>query len=172
MRQADEKLAELILYVSRKSETDKKFGSIKLNKILFYADFIQYGNTGSSITDAEYMRLRLGPGPRRLVPIREDLIRDGALEIRKVSYMGRPQKRTVALRDPDLSHFSGAEIATVDEMIEGFWGADGKMASEFSHDFLGWKIANEGDEIPYESVFVSERSLTSAEKDHALELVS
>ena len=172
MNKSDKKLAELILYVSRKSETDKRFGSVKLNKILFYADFTHYGETGSPITGAEYMKLKLGPGPRRLMPIRDELIRDDSLAIQEVRYRGWLQKRTVALREPDLSAFSGTEIAIVDEVIEDFWEADGKMASDFSHEFLGWKIANDGDEIPYESVFVSERTLTSAEKDHALELVS
>ena len=35
----DEKLRELIVYISDRCETDETFGAVKLNKILFLADF-------------------------------------------------------------------------------------------------------------------------------------
>jgi hypothetical protein len=38
-RPDDEKLRELILYVSTLSENDPNFGAAKLNKLLFYTDF-------------------------------------------------------------------------------------------------------------------------------------
>jgi hypothetical protein len=104
--------------------------------------------------------------------VRGHLAKKGALAVQEVDYMGRPQKRTVALREPDLSAFTGAEIATVDEVIAAFWDADATSASAFSHRFMGWKIAEDQEEIPYESVFVADRPLTQAEKDYALELVS
>ena len=41
---------ELILYCALKSETHRFFGATKLNKCLFYADFLAYRALGSSIT--------------------------------------------------------------------------------------------------------------------------
>jgi len=58
---SDAKMAELILYVSDRCQLDPAYGSTKLNKILFYADFLYYAKHGTSITGQEYMRLDKGP---------------------------------------------------------------------------------------------------------------
>ncbi len=42
----EKKFAELILYVSQKSTFDSTFGSTKLNKILYFSDFLAYGKLG------------------------------------------------------------------------------------------------------------------------------
>ena len=66
---------ELILYCALKSETHRFFGATKLNKCLFYADFLAYRALGSSITGAEYLALEHGPAPRQLVAEREAMVR-------------------------------------------------------------------------------------------------
>ncbi len=45
-----EKLRELVLYIADKCEEDRTFGAVKLNKILFYADFISFAEYGEPIT--------------------------------------------------------------------------------------------------------------------------
>jgi hypothetical protein len=62
-----------------------------------------------------------------------------------------------------LEIFSGDEIATVDMVIEEFKTATAEAASEFSHQLIGWIAANEGETIPYCSIFVSNAPLTEAE---------
>ena len=52
IRPNDAKLRELILYVAERCENDPDFGALKLNKILFNADFIAYALTGKAITGA------------------------------------------------------------------------------------------------------------------------
>jgi antitoxin SocA-like protein len=64
-----EKLRELTLYVSRKSEADEPFSSTKLNKLLFYIDFSAYWDFGKPITGEEYQCLEFGPAPRRILPL-------------------------------------------------------------------------------------------------------
>src|SRR6266849_3234100 len=92
----EEKLAELILYISQKCATDPKFGAIKLNKILYLSDFLSFGNWGEPITGVEYQHLRKGPAPRRLIPVREALQKDGKLLVQSVSLKsGNMQKRMV-----------------------------------------------------------------------------
>ncbi|HZQ34888.1 MAG TPA: hypothetical protein VFD32_03070 [Dehalococcoidia bacterium] len=46
------KLGELILYVAEKSSDDPRFGATKLNNILFFSDFLAFGQLGRSITGA------------------------------------------------------------------------------------------------------------------------
>jgi len=93
----DNKLRELILYIADKSETDPTFGEIKLNKILFYSDFIMYWKTGNSITRHEYMKLGQGSAPRRLLPIQEKLIYNCEAALKQTDYYGYAQKRLLAL---------------------------------------------------------------------------
>jgi hypothetical protein len=58
MRGEHEKLAELILYISDRQETDELYGSVRLAKTLFYSDFLYYLTTGKSITNERYIRRR------------------------------------------------------------------------------------------------------------------
>ena len=170
MQAKDKKMAELILYISAKCEDDDRFGSVKLNKILFYSDFIQYGKSGASITGQDYRRLKRGPGPTRLLPIRNRLVEAQDVELENRERFGLTQIRTVALRGADLSGFSSAEIALVDDVIGALWDDSATDVSEVSHRFPGWKLAEPMEEIPYQSVFLSERELTSSEREFALEL--
>ena len=65
----DEKLKELILLLARASEGDPNFGTVKLNKELFYSDFLAYRLFGKAITGHEYIALELGPGPKHKLRI-------------------------------------------------------------------------------------------------------
>jgi len=60
-----DKLAELIVFFAEESKDDIQFGSVKLNKLLFLADFWAYGHLGQSITGATYVRQDHGPTPSR-----------------------------------------------------------------------------------------------------------
>lgn len=166
----DQKLRELILHVARKCEEDPKFGATKLNKILFFADFWRYAETGKPITGQAYFRLDKGPAPRRLVPVRKDMERRGELATQTRRYFGHVQHRPVALRDPDLGCFSGAEIALVDEVIRRLWNLTAAEVSDLSHQFVGWEAFGDREDIPYETVFVSGRRLTRKELDYGRSL--
>ncbi len=158
------KLGELILYVSQKSAMDPKFGSVKLNKILYLSDFLAFGIWGEPITGVPYQHLKKGPAPKRLVPIRDELVSRRDLAIQELPLKsGNLQKHPVNLREPKLDLFSGKEIALVDKVIEALWGLDAEEASEFSHRFVGWKMTKENDPIPYGSIFISDEPLSEAE---------
>lgn len=166
----DAKLAELMLYVARRCEADLAFGATKLNKILFFADFLAYLRTGRPITGQRYQKLDQGPAPRRLLPVQKALCRKDDAALGKRDHFGRPQSRLIALREPDLSRFSGVEIAIVDEVLAMLEGHNARAASELSHRFLGWQLAKKGEDIPYQSALLERRPLTDAEKAHALTL--
>ena len=92
IRPNDAKLVELILLISEWSQGDPKFGAIKLNKLLFHADFSAFLTTGEPITGQEYFALPQGPAPKRFKPITEKMKKGGALAYQEVSYFGHPQK--------------------------------------------------------------------------------
>lgn len=164
------KFNELLLYIAEKSETDRRFGATKLNKLLFYADFAYYRYRGKSITGHSYQKLEHGPAPRAFVPVVKQMEEDGECKVVERVHYGRPQKRLVALRRPDLSVFSADEIAFVDALIRDLWPLSAKEVSEKSHEFIGWKLANFGETIPYQATLVGHRQPTPREIEHGLKM--
>lgn len=155
----EERLRELILYISTRCERDHRFGATKLNKILAFADFTAYFRRHVPITGVEYMRLPQGPVPRRLKPIAADMERKNDIKMRTVQDGKFEQKRIVPLRPARLGLFSADDIAIVDEIIQMLWGRTAKAVSEFSHG-IAWRVASDGERIPYEAVFLSDEALT------------
>lgn len=161
---SDKRLKELMLHVAQKSEDDPNFGAVKLNKILFFADFMYYMRTGSALTGAVYMRLPNGPAPKRLVPLREELKRAGeATEMTMDLPDGLAQRRLVALRDPDPETFSVRELRFLDSVIAAFRDNNASELSSMSHSLPAWLVAEDREEIPYEAAFV--RPITSTPQD-------
>lgn len=161
--QMDKKCAEMVLYIAQQSEDDPDFGATKLNKILLNVDFIHYAQKGAPISGQEYQALDQGPCVRRLLPIQKKLIAEGRAAIQETFRGPYLQKRLIALRDPDLSVFSGEEIALIDRVISRLRGFGARGVSDLSHRFVGWRVARKGETIPYETMFVSERELTQEE---------
>lgn len=154
----EEKFVELVLYVSDQCAADEDFGAVKLNKILHAADFQAYARYGTPITGAEYFHLPQGPAPRLMKPISDRLQDGGDIAIHERGRYGRLQKRTVPLREPDLRHFQGWEIALVDNVIAAFEGKNATDVSNISHEndtSIGWQLARDRETIPYQTVFVS-----------------
>jgi|ERR1035437_4072605 hypothetical protein len=166
------KFKNLLLYVCLKSQTDPGFGAIKLNKLLWESDRLAYGLLERPITGVEYARRRLGPAPKRLMQIRDQMISDGLLGMEERLYDSypNPQKRPVALSRPDLSVFSADEIALVDSVIERFRSFNGTDIADWSHGLYPCRVTVEGETIPYETVFLSDRRLTACETQHMCEL--
>ena len=166
----EEKLRELILYVSQKCADQTGFGSTKLNKILYFADFISYKATGKPITGVEYQRLQWGPAPRRMKPVLDSMKDSGALGMQEDRFSGGGIKKPVNLVDPRLELFSGREISLIDYVIEKFEQFTAAETSLKSHIWGGWKYARDGEIIPYESVFVNNKPLTAEETERGLEI--
>src|SRR5687767_3702503 len=88
----DSKLAELILFIAHRSECDERFGAVKLNKLLFFSDFLAYGRLGSSITGQDYQKLQHGPAPRKLLPVVREMEESGDFAWKeRDGYAGRTQ---------------------------------------------------------------------------------
>ncbi len=166
----DRKLQELVLFVCQRSDGDPRFGATKLNKHLFFADFLAYKQFGKSITGQQYRRLQNGPVPRRLPPLMQQLNDTGAIAQATHDYYGYVQKRTYALRDPDLTSFSPQEVALVTELIEEFWGKNATEMSVLSHGFVGYEVAREQEDIPYQVALIARREPTPEEREYAANL--
>lgn len=166
----EDRLRELILYIAARCQGDPKFGATKLNKILWWADFMAYADRGRPITGIEYMRLAQGPAPKRLVPVREDMVSRDEIAVTKTSGLGGVvQHRIVPLRDPNISMFSAEEIATVEHVIAAFWNKTAKGVSDLSHG-KAWEVAADKASIPYEAVFLSDANVNKSDLSRTREL--
>lgn len=161
------KFEQLIVYIAKKSESDPGFGAVKLNKLLFFADFSFYRRFGRSITGQNYVRRQNGPCPTSMVSTTKKLISSGKIAIQKSDYFGLTQKRTLALTEADLTDFNGEEIAMVDKIIDFFRDADATKVSEISHHFFGWTLAKDGEKIPYGTALISIEPPTDKEAQYA-----
>lgn len=172
--EADEgKLAELILYVAQQLRADPKGGATKINKILFAAEFAHLRTYGKPITGVPYQKLKNGPAPRRLLPVRDRLVADGSAELRREYYMGYPLDRVVPQREPDMSRFSREELETVETVVRDLWNKRAVEASEESHDEVGWRMVALGDTIPYAAAFLAPGfDVTDGMKAHARKLAA
>ncbi len=152
------KLREIILYIAQLSVSDEPFGMVKLNKLLFDIDFSAYLYLGHSISGQDYIHRELGPCPYHLVPVFEALKEKGDLVESEATFYGYGQRKPVAVRAADISGFSAEEIDLVRSIVERWKGKTAKEMSDLSHEFVGWRLTQEGEVIPYETVFpVAER---------------
>ena len=169
----ERKLAELILYISGKCLTHERFGATKLNKILFFSDFIFFKQHGRAITGVDYFKLPQGPAPKCLLKVRESMVseRDLAIAHRPLPD-GRIQQRTIPLRASRISEFFDAEeIDVVNQVIDILWDKSAEEVSELSHLYvIGWKLYDLKDIIPYHSVFgriMSDEYVTALDLERA-----
>lgn len=164
---------ELILEVCKQSDHDDNCGATKLNKLLFYIDFMAYQELGVSVSGERYIKLQRGPVPLSIVPTLKRMRENGDISITERIIFGKYlQKKTSPLRDPDSSLFSDDEKRLIDGIIAMFKIHNGSSISKLSHDFIGWDVAEMGEEIPYNTVFVSNEKLTDAEREYSKRLVS
>jgi hypothetical protein len=158
VHESDTRLGELILYISQKSVGDSYYGSTKLNKLLYYSDFLFYAQHGRTITGAEYWNQPDGPVPVRLVQVRESLQNEQpepALAIQHIRVGNYTQKRPVHLRLPDLSLFRGHELAFVDDVTEKHRNFNGSDISNKSHHEWGWKLTQQFELIHPSSIILA-----------------
>src|SRR3954463_2620346 len=161
-----EKLKELILYIAQESEGDSTFGATKLNKVLFFCDFLSYRAYGEPITGQRYFKLPFGPAPRALVPVVNELVEEEAcIKVRR-SRFGLPQETIFAKREANLEVFRPRDIALAAHVLRQLRDNDAQEVSDLSHEFIGWQLAGDREDIPYETIFLGDpRRLTLTEEE-------
>ena len=160
----ERKLTELILYITKLCVDDPFFGSTKLNKILYFSDFLAYANLGKAITGVAYQHLERGPAPKMLLPVRSRMIERGDLRLEsRLDPFGYEQKRPVALREPSIELFETRQLELVKQVKIALSKASATEASNISHREVGWKTTKMKETIPYASIFLSDEPLSQAE---------
>lgn len=170
---AQDKLKELVLYIAEREKHSSRFGATKLNKILYFADFAWYLQSGFSMTGATYQKLDHGPAPRELLPVQQALLREGAaqIQVRRTPF-NRKQKRLVPLRGPDLSCFTADQLSLVNEVIDWLEPVNAGQVSLLTHEHLGWRLADLHEDIPYFTALLCDDIAEPSDIDRGLELAA
>ncbi len=150
-----ERFRRLALYIASRSSNDPAFGKTKLAKLLFYRDFLAYGELGSPITGATYSKFPYGPFPRVLSDELNKLEDLGEGVVVPADYFGQEQERLVALKEIDAAIFSSPEISIVEQVLEALRDEDAAGVARLSHLEPAWQFVEEWKAIPYELAFVS-----------------
>lgn len=163
------KFAALVLYICWRCKADpSKLGAVKLNKILWLSDFVSYYSSGAPITGVRYIKRQYGPVPGAIVPVLRELEAKHLIEQHSVNFHGRTKKEFSVFREPELGMFQQDELNIVDRMIETVCETHtAKSISEASHDHV-WQAAEDGEEIPYFTIFARPGAITDDEREWAL----
>lgn len=156
------RLKEAALYVMSRCVDAEAFGLVKLNKILWRADFRAYAARGVPVTGRQYQRLAQGPAPVEMLPVLHDMQRDGHIRIERRPVGNFEEQRPISLVEPSLRYFSADDISYLDGSIEGYWGHTGRSASQDSHG-VAWETRSNGDPMPYELAILSDEKLNAWE---------
>lgn len=107
----------------------------KLNKKMFYADFLHFKRHGISISGLRYQAIHYGP-----VPVHYNTIYDHipGLQRRSEFFDNRESTVLYAEAEPDFSVFNDVEIATLKEIEEKLEPLSTKEIIDLSHREAAW----------------------------------
>jgi uncharacterized phage-associated protein len=149
------KFKELVLLLAQRSKDDPRMSRVKLNKLLYLADFEAFRLLGRSITGARYIKGEHGPMAAELPGAENELGRSGYLSWRREEAGPHTQKIPVATEPVDESQFSQAELKIIDTALAQLAGHGGRAVREWSHEeSAGWRLAKDNEEIPYETTII------------------
>jgi len=155
-----QRLREAILYVSDKSKDAPRFGLVKLNKIIWRADFTAFFERKVPVTGRAYQKLEHGPAPVEMRPLLHEMEQERLIEIDQTELApDKVEQRVFAMVPAFPRFFSPSDFGYLDRAIEYYWNKTGMEASDDSHD-IGWLTREIGDEMPYELAFLSDEELS------------
>jgi hypothetical protein len=155
-----DKFRELLVYLWQIGANDPHLGAVKLNKLLYFADKEAYLTLGASITDASYQHLPEGPAPRAVLPVNEKLVKQGRLRQDPRPVGAWTQNRMEVLAPADLSGFAPAELAVVHDVVTRYWYLTGSEMSLLSHGDWGWRLTENGEDIPLRTAWLAAEDLS------------
>ncbi len=148
-----EKLTEMVVYFSEKLQPFKT----KMNKLLFYADFLMFQQSCFSISGVRYKAIDMGPVPNNFQSIFEYLANKNEIDIYTTEFpKGYTGEQFKARKDRPFKSelFSETELEVLEKVATVFKSTSTNDMIELSHLEEAWK-KNEKDKsvISYEYAF-------------------
>jgi len=138
-----EKMAAMVSYFAERVNDLYK---TKLNKLLFYSDFVNYYRLGKSISGSRYVHLPYGPVPDSYEETLETLNHYGVVDVTKENSADLVRSGD----SPAKSFLSADEIETLDWILENYGSMSASQLTEISHREKAYTNTRTGEEIAYE----------------------
>lgn len=163
------RLRELVIYVSERCQTATRFGKIKLNKIIWKADFDAYAARRVPVTGRAYLRQKFGPVPAEMPPLYSEMLQDDLITVEFIKFDENiTEHRTIPKVKPELRRFfSDDDMSFVDSAIGYYWELTGEESSDGSHG-VAWSTRSDGDPMPYELALLSDAAPTDEQARYLL----
>lgn len=130
-------LISLMLFFS-----DKGISQTRLQKAMFYSDFLNYKTTGTSLTGLYYRKFPFGPYSEALNKLTDDLIRLEKMT-RKLDYLMVSQEKV------NLDFLTEPQFEMVKKIKRYIQKNDAKAVSDDSHLHNGWIHTIDFEKISY-----------------------
>ncbi|NVN18235.1 DUF4065 domain-containing protein [Muricauda sp. HICW] len=138
-----EKISHMILFFSENAETWKT----KLNKMLFYSDFLAFKNSGFGISGLDYRAIQYGPVPSRYGKLYDEISKGE--QLRRVYIEERDYEGSFFV--PKLTFnehlFDEFELDVMRMVSNKFKWYSANEIKELSHEELAWKENKEEQSI-------------------------
>ena len=166
------RLRALILHVADECREAPRFGLVKLNKILWRSDYSAFSERGTPITGRPYRRLKWGPAPVEMPQLLDEMFQANEISYRETDFGdGVVEKRVIPDVRPDVRVFAAEDLRFVDRAISYYWTMTGTETSDDSHG-VAWKTRQDGDPMPYELAYLSDRNLEGRQLAKMLEMAT
>ena len=144
---ADALKAMMMFFVSQPGGVLKT----KLNKLLWYADFLHYRLHSVSISGAKYIHLPFGPVPSNYDRHLTSLITEKAVVPEEIEFPGEMTGENLTSEQaPDFDCLSDTASPVLAAVWKQFDDLGSKRISDLSHEEEGYKSTEEGEAISYE----------------------
>ncbi len=140
-----EKTKNMVLYIL----TFHKTYATKINKLLWYMEFLFYRKFSVSIAGNCYFHLKYGPVPDGYDLILGIMMNEKLLEKEEVFKHECPQELLKLIVPFDKTIFSKEEFFVMDYVLKKFKDFTCKEISDYSHKEIPYKNTNEGEAISY-----------------------
>jgi transcriptional regulator with XRE-family HTH domain len=112
----------------------------KMNKLLFYADFLHYSRTGFSITGLTYIAITHGPVPQNYGSIYDRLFTTGIVALAEVDFNDfTGEKFTNTGNSPDMELFTPTELKAILDVEKQLGNLNTNQIITKSHNENAWQ---------------------------------
>ena len=143
------RLRNIMLYILNRCD---EVWCTKMNKLLFYTDFMSYRERGIAMTGLSYRAIDFGPVPERWDRVYSEFP-EVRQELRQVGdFVGSV---LIASEESDYSMFTDAELKVLDSICTHFSKMSSREISRISHDEDAWLNHHDKREhIPFDDAYM------------------
>ncbi|HIS12040.1 MAG TPA: DUF4065 domain-containing protein [Candidatus Onthocola stercoravium] len=133
--------------------TSTPISKTRVLKEMFYSDFLNYKNTGESITGLEYIKYPFGPVPNNYEILLHYLFEKEIIDIKVRYFNDKEYIAIIAKNKPTNKHLTKEQIHIINKVKEFFKNYNAEEISEYSHQEKAYKETKYKEKISYDYAF-------------------